>query len=219
MGLAVFCCFSYPLHYPLSWLVLLLSLAGVVGKRLSRLKRKRSARYIVLASCCLVSFIIIYNAVYEWKWNYAYRHYYKRRDVRTVDKYEELYSHFRDDKYFLYNYAFVAYKMHDAKRAYRLMGECMKYRRGYNTELLVGDICRKLGYYDEAILHYDEASHMCPSRFAPLEGLHQVYDAVGDSVKKSRIADEIATKKVKVLSSDVIRIKRSAKPTTEKDLP
>ena len=153
VGLAVFCCFSYPLHYPLSWLVLLLSLTGVAGKRLSRLMRKRSARYIVLTSCSLVSLLIIYNAVYEWRWNYAYRHYYKRRDMRTVDKYEELFSHFHDDKYFLYNYAFVAYKMHDAKRAYRLMSECMNYRRGYNTELLAGDICRKLGYYDEAILH------------------------------------------------------------------
>lgn len=219
VGLAVFCCFSYPLQYPLSWLVLFLSLTGVAGKRLGRLMRKRSVRYIVSASCCLVSFIVIYHAVYEWRWNYAYRHYYKRRDMRTVDKYEELYSHFRDNKYFLYNYAFVAYKMHDAKRAYRLMSECMNYRRGYNTELLAGDICRKLGYYDEAILHYDEANYMCPSRFAPLEGLHYVYDAIGDSVNKSRIADEITTKKVKVLSSDVIRIKKSAKPTTEKDLP
>ena len=219
VGLAVFCCFSYPLHYPLSCLVLLLSLTGVARKRLSRLMRKRSARYIVSALCCLVSFLIIYDAVYEWRWNYAYRHYYKRRDIRTVDKFEELYSHFRDNKYFLYNYAFVAYKMHDAKRAYRLMGECTKYRRGYNTELLAGDICRKLGYYDEAISHYDEASHMCPARFAPLEGLHYVYDAIGDSVNKSRIADEIATKKVKVLSSDVIRIKHSAKPTTAKDPP
>ena len=60
---------------------------------------------------------------------------------------------------------------------------------------------------------------MCPSRFAPLEGLHYIYDAIGDSVNKSRIADEITTKKVKVLSSDVIRIKKSANPTTAKDPP
>ena len=83
-------------------------------------------------------------------------------------------------------------------------------------ELLAGDICRKLGYYNEAILHYDEASHMCPSRFAPLEGLHQAYDAVGDSLNKSRIADEIATKKVKVNSPDIIRIKRETKKRIRK---
>ena len=213
-GLAVFCCFSYPLQYPISWLVLLVSLSALTHKSLRKLREGRLARWGVMALCGGLLIYVVREAACEWRWNHAYRRYYKHRHEKTLERYDRLYPSLNRNKYFLYNYAFAAYRMHDAGKAYRIVKECVKLRRDYNTELLSADICWKLGRYEEAIRHYDEAKHMCPVRFAPLEGLYRVYEEIGDSLNMTITAEAIATKKVKVNSSDVIRIKKTANKST-----
>ena len=52
------------------------------------------------------------------------------------------------------------------------------------------------------------AHAMCPVRFAPLEGLYKVYDTTNDTLQRKEIANQIATKQVKVNSLDIMRIKR-----------
>ena len=78
----------------------------------------------------------------------------------------------------------------------------------YNLELLAGDTCSYLQRFDEAADHYKTAMFMCPCRFAPLEGLYNVYEQTGDDEKKRIIADEIARKTVKVPSEEITRIKK-----------
>lgn len=48
---------------------------------------------------------------------------------------------------------------------------------------------------------------MCPVRFAPLEGMYHVYRECGDSLHADSVSAVIRAKEVKVLSSEVVRIK------------
>ena len=102
---------------------------------------------------------------------------------------------------------FVAGWLEDAADTYE---ECRKYISGYNAELLGGDIYRASSLFDKAEYHYEQACRMCPSRFAPLEGLMQTYISKADTVAANRIADIILKKDVKVQSYDVSRIKKIA---------
>jgi hypothetical protein len=91
--------------------------------------------------------------------------------------------------------------------AWRTAEECRKHWASYNLELLSGDICRKLERYGDALYHYRWASLMCPVRFAPLEGMYHVYRECGDSLHADSVSAVIRAKEVKVLSSEVVRIK------------
>lgn len=82
-----------------------------------------------------------------------------------------------------------------------------KHWASYNLELLSGDICRQLERYGDALFHYRWASLMCPVRFAPLEGMYHVYRERGDNLRADSVSAVIRAKKIKVLSSEVIRIK------------
>ena len=123
-------------------------------------------------------------------------------------EYEDLYPYFRRNHVFLYSYAMASFKRKDLDRAKVVIDECGPLWSGYNRELLAGDICYYMEKYPDAISHYEMAQAMCPVRFAPLEGLYKVYDAIGDENHRKKVADQIATKRVKVNSLDVMRIKR-----------
>lgn len=51
---------------------------------------------------------------------------------------------------------------------------------------------------------------MCPARFAPLEGLMNVYEQQGDLEKLHDVANEITDKPVKIPSHEIERIKLKA---------
>jgi hypothetical protein len=92
-----------------------------------------------------------------------------------------------------------------------MIAECGEYWNGYNRELLSADICRYRQEYERAIAHYKMAQLMCPVRFAPLEGLYKVYEAIGDTMHRNEVAQQIATKRIKVHSAAIERIKSNYK--------
>lgn len=124
--------------------------------------------------------------------------------------YGRLYRHYSRNPYFLYNYAAEQFYAGCFASALETARECRVYWSSYNLELLTGDICRHSGRYEEAISHYLQAGNMCPVRFAPLEGLYHAYKDSGDTRKADSVSAVIRRKKVKVPSSDVVRIKAEA---------
>ncbi len=203
LGVSVFSCFSYPFHYPVAWAVVVLGVASVF-----RWKRRMAQFALLMAGGVTMAFVAV-DASFEYKWNEAYRHSFKDLSPGVLDEYEALHGYMHRNFYFLYNYAMTAFLSHDFDRAYALVEECGLHWNGYNRELLAGDICFKKHQCVEAMNHYTMAMHMCPVRFAPLEGLYKVYDAMGDETGRSRIAQKIASQQVKVHSSAVERIRRN----------
>ena len=206
LALLVFSCFSYPFHYPIAWLIAGGTLLYTFWKSVLRWSSHVAFPCVLLLASVVTFALTLNDAVHEHLWYRAYRHSFRHKSA--LAEYEQVHSYFRQNPYFLYNYAIASFMHKDLDRAEHLLGECARFRNSYNQELLHGDVCLRRENYTEAIVHYQTASHMCPVRFAPLEGLCKVYQATGDEVRRKEMATRIANKKVKVNSSAVQRIKR-----------
>lgn len=206
LAILVFSCFSYPFYYPIAWLTVGASVLYATRRVLYHWQKHPVFPYLLLAISIIMLGITAFDAVQEHRWYQAYRHSF--REDKALKEYEELHPYFSHTHVFLYSYAMASFKRKDLDKAKQMIAECGQHWSGYNRELLAGDICYYRKEYPEAITHYEMAHAMCPVRFAPLEGLYKVYDKTNDAPHRKEIADQIASKQIKVNSLDVMRIKR-----------
>ena len=211
MTILVFSCFSYPFNYPVTWVIMAIAYAHLL--RLLIACRNIEIKYHVIRGIILIASILALTTLFkkysnERKWYRASQYAIHGRFEEVAPLYEEIKMCYYDNPYFLYNYTAELYHAGLFGDAIKTAKECRKYWSGYNLELLTGDIYRKQGKYDNAIRNYRTASHMCPSRFAPLEGLYYSYLSKGDTAKAKNISKTISTKKMKVVSADALRIKK-----------
>lgn len=202
LSIFVFSIFSYPFHYPIAWVIVLLgNLFAITWKN------KIILYTLLIGGGSVMAVYTSIDVIYEYKWNKAYRLSYKELDANLLKKYEELHHYMYNNYYFLYNYAMTSFLACDYIKADILINECKQYWNGYNRELLAADICFRLQKYEDAIYHYEIALQMCPVRFAPLEGLYKTYDIIGDETNKTKTARKIALKRIKISSTAIDRIK------------
>lgn len=218
--IAVFSAFSYPLCYPLTWLVLF-SMNGYAIYLMT--KKCKHGRYhlirigsflqsyegmsivTVLVAFCLAW--IVYECSFEYHWSRIARRAERGHSKEVISEFDGLYNHYIHNPYFLYNYMSVQYHAGKFTQALHTNNKLRCYWSGYNIELLSGDTYRQLSRYAEAIYHYQNALNMCPNRFAPLEGMYLSFDNLGDRARRDSVAEIIEAKQVKVNSYDVERIK------------
>lgn len=209
LAILVFSCFSYPFYYPIAWLTVGGSMLYAARQVVCHWQKYPLYFYLLLVISLIIFGITITDAVQEHRWYQAYRHSF--RDDAALKEYEDLYPYFHRNHVFLYSYAMASFKRKNLDKAEQMIAECGQYWSGYNRELLAGDICYYRKEYPDATTHYQMAHHMCPVRFAPLEGLYKVYGIIGDTLLQQEVATQIATKQIKVNSSDVMRIKMECK--------
>lgn len=209
LAILVFSCFSYPFYYPITWLTVGMSVLYAIRRALHRWQQQKAFPYLLLVFSLVILGITVIDAVQEHRWYQAYRHSFK--EDTALKEYEDLRPYFHRNHVFLYSYAMASFKRKDLDKAKQMITECGQHWSGYNRELLAGDICYYRKEYSDAITHYEMAHHMCPVRFAPLEGLYKVYAATGDTLHQHEVATQIATKQIKVNSLDVMRIKMECK--------
>lgn len=208
-AILVFSCFSYPFYYPIAWLTAGVSVLYAIRRTLNCWQQRKVFPYLLLVLSLTVIGFTMTDAVHEHGWYRAYRHSFK--EDSALREYEEQYPYFRRNHVYLYSYAMASFKRKDLDRAKVVIDECGSLWSGYNRELLAGDIYYYREEYSDAIKHYEMANAMCPVRFAPLEGLYKVYGITGDEARRKEIADQIASKQVKVNSLDVMRIKKNCR--------
>lgn len=209
LAILVFSCFSYPFYYPIAWLTVGASALYAARRVLLHWRKHPLSPYLLLVINLIIFGITITDAVQEHRWYQAYRHSF--RDDAALKEYEDLRPYFHRNHVFLYSYAMASFKRKNLDKAEQMIAECGQYWSGYNRELLAGDICYYRKEYPDATTHYQMAHHMCPVRFAPLEGLYKVYGITGDTLLQQEVATQIATKQIKVNSTDVMRIKMECK--------
>ena len=209
-ALFVFACFSYPFKYPLSWVMASLAPACLWTGRLSDIFHKRIQRAIpaILWGCSAIILTGLATEYhYDRKWSRAAQLALHGQSARAMPVYSDLYRHYARNPYFLYNYAAELFYAGHFHAALQIAEECRTYWASYNLELLTGDIFRHLKQYRKAHTHYQLAAHMCPVRFAPLEGMYLAYKASGNIHKSDSVANIIQAKEIKVISPEIIRIK------------
>lgn len=204
--IAVLGCFSYPLYYPFTWIVLILNTYVLVHQsyKLEILKRK-AIKYPFIFILLLVSSFMLYHTtrrIYaEWEWGKLVS--VTNKDKVAFAKYESLMPILGKEPYFLYNYSAESYINGNYGRAYDLALKCKKYWADYDLELLLGELQEKMHRNDEAMVHYSMAHNMCPVRFIPLYKQFKIYKELGDTVNMKKTGNKILSKQVKIPSRKI----------------
>ena len=108
-----------------------------------------------------------------------------------------------------------AYKLHHAGKFKQSNRQIEKYesrRTSYDVTLLKASNYLELKEYGLAIVNFNLAKKMIPSRFLPKYELYKIYSAVCENHQlKVKIAEEIAQTPLKVKTSYTISVKAEAK--------
>ncbi len=207
--LLIFCLFCYPLLYPMSWLLTLSSWALLFKERLVLLVLSHRSWPIIFTSMSLL--LVAGYTILLLDWGYASRKSKHGHSAEMMPRYERLYPYLSWRSIFLYDYAIESLYADRYGQAYRLAEECRRQHLSYDLALLEGDICRYLKHYDRALACYDEASLMCPVRFAPPYGKWQVYKATHDVEREDSMVQVIKQKEIKVYSPEIQNILKEIK--------
>ncbi len=210
-SIGMLACFSYPLTYPFTWIVLasaswiLIRRAYPINVTNNRLVRYALAVTLVITSVCMLHQMRA-RLKAELQWGKLADVVLIENDPQVFTHYEDLMGTLGDEPYFLYNYAAELYMAGRYEQALQVAQRCRAYWADYDLELLLGELQMKTGEYAEAEKHYYKAAAMCPVRFIPLYKLYKLYQQT-DAVKKARdIRQVILEKPIKVDSSTIRRI-------------
>ena len=213
--LFIFCTLSYPLNYPIAWIYLIGGVAIALHKWFPfNVRRVAIGTVAILALGIVIA--LPCDIMLSRAHNFSQRGGHSRA-IATYKECEKLFHTFPFSmaypfrcRQFLYNYTYELYSMGHLDEATRISKECKQCANGYNLQLLTGDIHQKQKDYAKAITHYQHAHHMCPVRFAPLSGLLQTYQQMGDTMKADSIAQAILNKPIKIPSSDINEMRAEA---------
>ena len=211
LALGVIACFSYPLRYPLTLVLLAYSLASVDYRSVSYLKITKRFKVIILIGV-LFGILHLFTDIrsnYLWKKQINLCSLGKIESILPI--YDKLYVSMNDNPYFLYNYSMVLFRLGNYQKSNKLLLRCNQYLNDYDTELLHADINFALKQYDKAENHYIKAYRMCPNRFQPLYQLMLLYKNNNNIEQAKYIAKMIIRKKVKIPSAQINKIIHESK--------
>lgn len=156
---------SYPLRYPFTWVVLVYAYISIVPRHIleSKMLYKIAG---CLSVCCIV--LIVEKSFSNIRWHNAQTCFENGNISIAVLRYRQLYEKKKEDYRFLYDYSYVLYSINRKKDALKVALECSHFLSDYNLNLLIGYIYRDIGQFKNAILMFENAHYMCPSRLVPL---------------------------------------------------
>lgn len=211
----VFASFSYPLQYAPVWLMLAFFLSALFSEirqpAICNIYLKPICRSIVCAAC-VFALVHVYKQIRaEVKWKTIALAALSGNTPEMLDEYELLYrSCIKKDPYFLYNYGAELNIAKQFDKSIVLLNECQKKFNDYDLQMLLADNYLQNGDTIKAILIYQYASNMIPSRFLPLYRLMELYKDQGDNEMAMKFAETILEKKVKVQSGTIALIQAEA---------
>lgn len=218
LSIATFAFFSYPLMYPFVWIVLLYSFYILMEENLRcfSLYMSKSILKITVLTVLILSIyagLQSFNRILsERKWKKVVQ--LSLLDINkddVLDGYERVYLHLKTDRYFLYNYSVVLYKIGLYDKSLSVALQCRKLWADYDLEVLLGKLYELSGSFDNAEECYRQSSFMCPNRFIALYYLVLLLDKENRISEAKLLAKELVDKPVKVQSCVIHQVRRKMK--------
>jgi len=209
VALFPFTLFSYPMHYPLAWVVLIMAIAMLAQytKSVACLRAKWLLPTISLLGACSALPLCYRTIRDEVVWYDVATRSLSGQTRYVMPRYDELYTRLRYSPHFLYNYAAELNYIGEYHHSQQILDECMRRMDDYDTHLLAASNHERMGNYGLAEQHLRKASAMCPVRFVPLYQLANLYGKMGRYDDQRRVAQQIVDKEVKVPSLRITDIK------------
>lgn len=204
-----FTLFSYPLQYPLAWVMLLLSMAMLAKhtKEIFHSSAKRVMPALSLFFACGIAPLLYRTIHAELAWYDVATRSLSGQTRYVMPCYEELYKRLKHSPYFLYNYAAELNYIGEYMHSQQILEECMLRMNDYDTHLLSASNHEHMGNYGLAEIYLNKASAMCPVRFVPLYQLVEIYGKMGRYEDQRGMAQLIMDKEVKVPSQRISDMK------------
>ncbi len=211
LAIGIFACFSYPLRYTFVVAVIAYCLANIKSTNtfVVPIDIWSKSICVILSGSALV--FCAKDIEFERQWGLMAQKLQSETTEQTLAEYEKLYRIWNGDPLFLYNYGAGLHVTKQYSKSNRIMNECAEYFNNYDVQMIIAGNYEKLNVIDDAEAHYLRAAYMCPNRFMPLYRLMLLYKSSGQDEKATRIAREIISKPIKINSSIVSRIKKSAR--------
>lgn len=204
-----FTLFSYPMQYPLAWVMLAIAVASLARHTPSvcHLSSRRLIPMFSLLCACSLSPLLYHTIRNEAVWYDVASRSLSGQTRYVMPRYEELYTRMKHSPHFLYNYAAELNYIGEYHRSQQILDECTRRMCDYDTHLLAASNHEHMGNYGLAEAHLCKAAAMCPVRFVPLYQLAKLYGKMGRSEEQRQLAQLIMDKEVKVPSQRITEIK------------
>lgn len=212
ISMALFSCFSYPLHYPFVVLMISYSIANISYPQ--RSKKARFGKKTKIASMPIIGILLYFIAndiKFQYRWGISSQMATFGITNNILDNYSNLLNEWNGDPLFLYNYAAIMNRIGKYEISNNILKVCSKNLIDYDTEMTMADNFEKEGDYKNAIRCFNTARYMCPNRFVPLYRLMINYHNSGEQEKAISIAKKIITKPIKKNSNIVSQIQLAAR--------
>lgn len=206
--ISIFSLFSYPFTYPFVWLVLFFNIYLLVNPFCKSVK--------IVYKNILCIFFSLFSLGLSYKVYQRFQAELKWHEIISytnpfLSDYLSLENDLGKNPYFIYNYAVVLYEMNINEESLEKALLCRKYWADYELEILLGNIHKKMGKYDQAETYFKSAALMCPCRFIPIYQLYELYKDKGDKNKAYIMGELILNKPVKINSITIMQIKNRIK--------
>lgn len=209
VALFPFTFFSYPMQYPLAWVMLAL-IVGILArdtKSVCQIHFHWVIPLLALLAAGTATPLLYRTLRIEMEWYDVATRSLSGQTRNVMPRYEELYRDMKHSPHFLYNYAAELNHIGEYHHSQQILDECMLKMDDYETRLLAASNHERMGNYGLAEQHYRKASGMCPIRFVPLYRLAKLYGMMERYSEQRDIAQQIIGKKEKVPSRRITEMK------------
>lgn len=217
IAIAIFACFSYPLHY-LHVVIILSYILAVLSKERENVKWKFSFRKINMCCRAILLFLIIGNIHilikdlrFEYQWKELVNQKKNYTKFQLMNAYEELFKNWNGNPFFLYNYGADLRILQDYEKSNFILHYSENFFNDYDLQLLLAHNCYDTKNYNKAKQYYWLAHYMCPNRFIPLYRLSLIYEQLDNREKVQELDSMILNKKIKVPSLTISQIRAKIK--------
>lgn len=206
-AIGVFACFSYPLRYPFSWVIIAYAIATINYEKHIFITLSWALRTIIICLIGIICFLTIRDIKFEAAWGSLTHSWSNNSPVITLEGYRNLYYRWNGNPYFLYNYGRIEGAFGHHAESNRILAHCIRYLNDYDVQMAIGDNYNRLGETNNACQCYETALLMCPNRFLPLYQLMELNIECGNEQKAYELAEMIVANPVKIESPTIHKIK------------
>jgi len=211
----VLACFSYPLQYISTWLLLVfyfLALRLLKEIRIGNTPVSVITRITIVVACIFALSHLVRQVSAEKRWKTIAMNSLRGNTEKMLPEYRKLHLAFlKRNPFFLYNYGAELNIAGRHAESIVILNACQKLFNDYDLQMLLADNYHKKGELEEAVQIYQHASYMIPCRFLPVYQLFKIYREANQREMAVKYAREIVNKKMKIPSFTVTSIISEAK--------
>ncbi len=213
-ALLIFAVLSYPFNVLPFVIVLILLLTLCVTELQPKVLRILKYKFFVggiWIILLLITGYYLYNRYPGYKaykeWNYSRILYSLKLYKNTEEEYVKLYPKFHCEIQFLFEYARILTQNKKFEESNGVLKQAMKVSCDPMLYNMAGINCQKLKKYKEAETYFLKASYLVPNRLYPYYLLAKLYKEIGQMEKAEKMAGMVLTKKPKVDSQAVSKMR------------